>query len=104
MSTKARRNCNNIGVAQIVAASWSNNNQAAGTPASSAAASAVDAIAAATAAPLYMAPVELAADDDIVVSGSCDGNGAVQFNGSSYSSFLKTDGSIAIHAGSYFLF
>ncbi|KAF7803011.1 cystathionine gamma-synthase 1, chloroplastic [Senna tora] len=89
LSTKARRNCSNIGVAQIVAASWSNNSPAHGVPASSAAASsAVD--AASATAPLSVAPVELAADDDVVVvAGSVD---------TSYSSFLKTDGSMAIHA------
>ncbi|XP_054803199.1 cystathionine gamma-synthase 1, chloroplastic [Prosopis cineraria] len=98
LSTKARRNCSNIGVAQIVAASWS-NNPAHGVPASSAASSAVD--AASATAPLSVAPAELAADDDVVVSGGCDGNGAVQLQGSvdtSYSSFLRSDGSIAIHA------
>ena len=104
LSTKARRNCSNIGVAQIVAASWSNNNnQAAGVPASaSAASSAVDAGAAT--APLSVAPVEVTGDNDVVVvSESCDRDGAVQFQDSvrsSYSSFLKNDGSVAIHAGS----
>ncbi|XP_028782900.1 cystathionine gamma-synthase 1, chloroplastic [Neltuma alba] len=99
LSTKARRNCSNIGVAQIVAASWSNNSAAHGAPASSAASSAVD--AAPATAPLSVAPVELAGDEDVVVSEGCDGNGAVQFQGSvdtSYSSFLKSDGSMAIHA------
>lgn len=102
LSTKARRNCSNIGVAQIVAASWSNNSPAHGVPASSAGASAVDATSATT--PLSVAPVELAADDDVVVSRGSDGNGPVQFQASidtSYYSFLNTDGSIAIHAGAY---
>lgn len=100
LSTKARRNCSNIGVAQIVAASWSDNSAAHGVPASSAASSAVDAASATS--PLSVAPTELAADEDVVVSGGCDGNGAVQFQDSvdtSYSSFLKFDGSMAIHAG-----
>ncbi|KAK6155074.1 hypothetical protein DH2020_009322 [Rehmannia glutinosa] len=52
LSNKARRNCSNIGVAQVVAASWSNNQGASGfTPA----AKAVDAAAAAAA----IAPVEV---------------------------------------------
>ncbi|KAI9120352.1 hypothetical protein K1719_007385 [Acacia pycnantha] len=100
LSTKARRNCSNIGVAQIVAASWSDNSAAHGVPASSAASSAVD--AASVTSPLFAAPTELAADEDDVVSGGCDGNGAVQFQDSvdtSYSSFLKFDGSMAIHSG-----
>lgn len=102
LSTKARRNCSNIGVAQIVAASWSNNSPSHGVPASPAASSAVD--AASATAPLSVAPTELAADEDVFVQGSCDGNGTVQSQGpveSSYSSFLKTDGSKAIHAGTY---
>ncbi|XP_027353512.1 cystathionine gamma-synthase 1, chloroplastic [Abrus precatorius] len=91
LSTKARRNCSNIGVAQIVAASWSNNNSntpAAGAPLP-AAASAVDAAT----EPL---PVDLAADEDLVVSA--DENGGVQLKHSSYSSFLKSDASKTIHA------
>ncbi|KAI4346619.1 hypothetical protein L6164_007501 [Bauhinia variegata] len=95
LSTKARRNCSNIGVAQIVAASWSNNFPDGKIPA----ASSVD--AAATAASLSVAPVELAADDDVLVKEGCDGNGVVQFDDSadsSYSSFLTSDGSKTIHA------
>ncbi|XP_057436027.1 cystathionine gamma-synthase 1, chloroplastic [Lotus japonicus] len=88
LSTKARRNCSNIGVAQIVAASWSNNNPAAGAPLPHAA-SAVDAAT----SPL---PLDLAADEPVVVAA---GNGAVQPNPPpSYSSFLKSDASKTIHA------
>ncbi|XP_019427881.1 PREDICTED: cystathionine gamma-synthase 1, chloroplastic [Lupinus angustifolius] len=102
LSTKARRNCSNIGVAQIVAASWSNNDASVtGSPATSpAAASAVDAAI----PPLSVAPAEI--DNDVVVVVSDEGgngNGAVHVNGSvdqlSYSSFLKSDASITIHAG-----
>ncbi|KAI4352549.1 hypothetical protein L6164_006788 [Bauhinia variegata] len=94
LSTKARRNCSNIGVAQIVAASWSNNSSDGRAPA----ASSVD--SAATSASLSLAPVELVADDDVIVKEVSDGNGAVQFDGSvaSYSSFLTSDGSKTIHA------
>ncbi|KAJ7974376.1 cystathionine gamma-synthase, chloroplastic-like [Quillaja saponaria] len=97
LSTKARRNCSNIGVAQIVAASWSNNSPS-GIPAAAPAATAVDATATAS---VPIAPVEIAADEDLVVLEGCDGNGAVQFKDSanrSYSSFLSSDGSLAIHA------
>ena len=96
LSTKARRNCSNIGVAQIVAASWSNTSAASSTGGAPAA-SAVD--AAATAAAIS------AADEDVsAYAAGAAGNGAVpvQLEGSvdsSYSSFLKTDGSKAIHAG-----
>ncbi|TKY65160.1 Cystathionine gamma-synthase 1 [Spatholobus suberectus] len=97
LSTKARRNCSNIGVAQIVAASWSNGaakDAAAGAPAPPAASSAD-----AATVPL---PVDLAADEDVVVSADAVAkaaeNGAVQLKHSSYSSFLKSDGSKTIHA------
>ncbi|XP_014498014.1 cystathionine gamma-synthase 1, chloroplastic [Vigna radiata var. radiata] len=99
LSTKARRNCSNIGVAQIVAASWSNNNAsnpAAGAPAP-------PAVSAADAATVPL-PVDITADEDVVVSANdavaaaADENGAVQLNHSSYSSFLKSDASKTIHA------
>ncbi|KAK6129268.1 hypothetical protein DH2020_036977 [Rehmannia glutinosa] len=98
LSNKARRNCSNIGVAQVVAASWSNNQGASGfTPA----AKAVDAAAAAAAiAPVEVEtgvekPVVAAAEDP-----SCNGEN-VQLEGSpqfKYASFLNSDGSVAIHA------
>ena len=100
LSTKARRNCSNIGVAQIVAASWSNNstnNPSAGAPAP-------PAVSAADAATVPL-PVNISADEDIVVStndavaSAADNNGVVQLNRSSYSSFLKSDASKTIHAG-----
>ncbi|KAF8399516.1 hypothetical protein HHK36_015382 [Tetracentron sinense] len=84
LSIKARRNCSNIGVAQIVAASWSDNPS--GVPA----ATAVDA-----------ASVEISVDQTAVVDGgSCNSNG-VQFSGLAdlKASFLSSDGSIAVHAG-----
>ncbi|KAL5582255.1 hypothetical protein UlMin_014697 [Ulmus minor] len=90
LSTKARRNCSNIGVAQIVAASWSNNDSASGIPAVPAV-SAVDAAAAAAA-------VEVATDDDVLVCG----NGGLPLEGLpdlKEASFLSSDGSLAIHAG-----
>ncbi|KAG4922681.1 hypothetical protein JHK82_051657 [Glycine max] len=92
LSTKARRNCSNIGVAQIVAASWSNNSDnspAAGAPAPPAA-------TAADAATVPL-PVDLAAAEDVVVSAAAAENGTVQLNSSSYS-FLKSDASKTIHA------
>ncbi|KAK1433231.1 hypothetical protein QVD17_10140 [Tagetes erecta] len=78
LSNKARRNCSNIGVAQIVAASWSNNQ-----PPSSAAE------AAAASAASVSAPV---VGEDVVKNNN--GNCSVQIG-----SFLNGDGSLAIHAG-----
>lgn len=88
LSIKARRNCSNIGVAQIVAASWS-NGPASGSPFSAAAAAAQAATAA--------API---ADDAAIVEGSIN-HGSVQIGGSDNSkiSFLSSDGSITVHAG-----
>ncbi|XP_071713817.1 cystathionine gamma-synthase 1, chloroplastic-like [Rutidosis leptorrhynchoides] len=88
LSNKARRNCSNIGVAQIVAASWSNNQ-----PISSAAAA--DAAAAAVSAPISVG-------EDVAVNdlGSCNGsNGFVEIENFHKPSFLNSDGSLAIHAG-----
>lgn len=96
LSNKARRNCSNIGVAQVVAASWSNNQGASG---SAPAAKAVDAAAAA------IAPVEIETGvEDVVPAAedpSCNGEN-VQIESSptfKYASFLNSDGSVAIHAG-----
>ncbi|KAK9054203.1 hypothetical protein SSX86_025281 [Deinandra increscens subsp. villosa] len=97
LSNKARRNCSNIGVAQIVAASWSNNQP---PSAAAAAAKAVDA-AAAVSAPI-------AVGEDVVVDsnskdlGSCNDSSFVQFEAMENvhkPSFLNGDGSVAIHAG-----
>ncbi|PON37306.1 Cys/Met metabolism, pyridoxal phosphate-dependent enzyme [Parasponia andersonii] len=96
LSTKARRNCSNIGVAQIVAASWSNNS-ATGVPAAPAA-TAVDDAATDTAA-VPAAPVEGASGDDVAVSGN-GGLPSVQgLPDLKESSFLSSDGSLSIHAG-----
>ncbi|KDO72628.1 hypothetical protein CISIN_1g0091672mg, partial [Citrus sinensis] len=82
LSTKARRNCSNIGVAQIVAASWSNS---VGSGSNSAAATAASAIT---------------SGDDIAL---VDGLKNVQLEAladlKNEASFLSSDGSLAIHAG-----
>ncbi|XP_022740082.1 cystathionine gamma-synthase 1, chloroplastic-like isoform X1 [Durio zibethinus] len=93
LSIKARRNCSNIGVAQIVAASWS-NDPASGSPSSAAAAAAAQAAAAAAASAVPAA-------GDLAVVGGCFDNGSVQIGGSdnSKTSFLSSDGSITVHAG-----
>ncbi|KAK8653364.1 hypothetical protein V6N13_127371 [Hibiscus sabdariffa] len=90
LSIKARRNCSNIGVAQIVAASWS-NGQASDTPPSMAAASAQAAAAAVTAT----------VNDDVAAVEGCIDNRSVQIGGSdnSTAAFLSSDGSITVHAG-----
>ncbi|KAK8673602.1 hypothetical protein V6N13_111928 [Hibiscus sabdariffa] len=89
LSVKARRNCSNIGVAQIVAASWS-NGPASDSP-SSAAASAQAAAAAVT----------VTVNADVAAVKGCIDNGSVQIGGSdnSTTSFLSSDGSITVHAG-----
>ena len=87
LSVKARRNCSNIGVAQVVAASWS-NGASSGNPSSVAAA----AKAAAAAVPIA---------DDVAVVEACNDNGSVQIgvSNNSKTSFLSSDGSITVHAG-----
>lgn len=104
LSIKARRNCSNIGVAQVVAASWSNNS-ASGSPSPAAAASATSAAAAAAAASAAPAPpVVVSAGDEEVVG--VDGLNNVQLEDladlKDESSFLSSDGSLAIHAGMCF--
>ncbi|PIN10840.1 Cystathionine beta-lyase/cystathionine gamma-synthase [Handroanthus impetiginosus] len=96
LSNKARRNCSNIGVAQVVAASWSNNQ---GDSGFATAAKSVDAAAAA------LAPVEVETGVEEVVAvtkdPSCNGEN-VQLEDLpkfKYASFLNSDGSIAIHGG-----
>ncbi|CAN6708596.1 unnamed protein product [Malus baccata var. baccata] len=94
LSTKARRNCSNIGVAQIVAASWSNNTPNSGVPAAPSA-TAVD--AAATSA-IPVDPAQISGGDEVAVFGN-----GVQLGEAlpdlKEASFLSSDGSLAIHAG-----
>lgn len=82
LSIKARRNCSNIGVAQIVAAKWSNNPSAA--------------------APVAAAPpvVLKSVDEEVVVAeeGIREKIGSVQLTDSKHS-FLSSDGSLTVHAG-----
>ncbi|KAL6994202.1 cAMP-dependent protein kinase regulatory subunit Cgs1, variant 2 [Sarracenia purpurea var. burkii] len=93
LSTKARRNCSNIGVAQVVAASWSNNQAATGF---SSAAKAVDAAA------LASAEIATANEEKVTVEDDSFNRNSVKINGftdeKSYS-FLSSDGSVAVHAG-----
>ncbi|KAL3640172.1 cAMP-dependent protein kinase regulatory subunit Cgs1 [Castilleja foliolosa] len=93
LSTKARRNCSNIGVAQVVAASWSTNQGALG---GAPAAKAVDSV---------VAPFEVETGLESVAGLTGDticNHENVKLEGSSsseYTSFLKSDGSVGIHAG-----
>lgn len=100
LSTKARRNCSNIGVAQVVAASWSNNS-ASGLPPAAAAAAASSAAAAAAATPVPAPPVELKATDEAAVIEGIKDNVNVQLGDLSdpKTPFWISDGSIAVHAG-----
>ncbi|KAI3785239.1 hypothetical protein L1987_44354 [Smallanthus sonchifolius] len=97
LSNKARRNCSNIGVAQIVAASWSNNQP----PSSAAEAKAVEAASSSA----VSAPIAVGEDVDNNNSNSLgysNGSHSVQFEAVENvhkPSFLKGDGSVAIHAG-----
>ncbi|KAJ8530611.1 hypothetical protein K7X08_023492 [Anisodus acutangulus] len=92
LSVKARRNCSNIGVAQVVAASWSNNH---GSPDFTPAVKAVDTAAAAI-PPLDEEEAAAAVEDP----PCADRNVQIEdLPGGKYSSFLSSDGSIAIHAG-----
>ncbi|KAE8706740.1 hypothetical protein F3Y22_tig00110388pilonHSYRG00170 [Hibiscus syriacus] len=91
LSVKARRNCSNIGVAQIVASSWSNGPDS-DSPSSAAAVASAQAAAAA---------VTVTVNDDVAGVEGCVDNGSVQIGGSdnSTTSFLSSDGSITVHAG-----
>ncbi|KAL0554985.1 hypothetical protein IC582_008916 [Cucumis melo] len=96
LSNKARRNCSNIGVAQVVAASWSNNS----SPSSSAAAAAASAVNTVDAAAAAAVPT---ASDAVALEG-CVGNNEslkVEEKGlvDSRTSVFDSDGSVAIHAG-----
>lgn len=84
LSTKARRNCSNIGVAQVVAASWSADSAAAAAASASAAAA---------------ASVEASVEVSVVESSGSD----VQYEdlADEKASFLGFDGTLTIHAGIY---
>ncbi|VFQ68563.1 unnamed protein product [Cuscuta campestris] len=97
LSIKARRNCSNIGVAQIVAASWANSTAASGFPP---AAKASYASLAASITPPQVSAVSVEAQ--LAENGSCsDQNVQIQDFTSvkNYASFLSSDGSLAVHAG-----
>lgn len=110
LSIKARRNCSNIGVAQIVAAKWS-NNPASGLPSAAAAASnssasavssAAAAAAAASAPAATVPPVVLkGVDEEVVVAEGIREIGSVQLEDltNKKPSFLSSDGSLTVHAG-----
>ncbi|KAK6264112.1 hypothetical protein SCA6_019546 [Theobroma cacao] len=87
LSIKACRNCSNIGVPQIVAASWSNS------PASSSPSSAVAAAQATAATTVHIS-------DDVAVVQGCNDNGSVLSGGSDNSTtfFLSSDRTITVHA------
>ncbi|KAI3878663.1 hypothetical protein MKW92_021284 [Papaver armeniacum] len=95
LSIKARRNCSNIGVAQVVAASWSNNNN---TDKKVPNVSAIDSASAAS----EIEEIPLI-DDEVVaaVDGGKICNNGVQLSGLAAlkASFLRSDGSITVHAG-----
>ncbi|CAN6479123.1 unnamed protein product [Victoria cruziana] len=77
LSVKSRRNCSNIGVAQVVAAAWSDNG-----------------------GPVVRPCDEQKGEEMILDSSPCNISG-VQIGGSAVSQalFLTSDGSVAVHAG-----
>ncbi|RWW78071.1 hypothetical protein BHE74_00013721 [Ensete ventricosum] len=95
LSTKARRNCSNIGVAQIVAASWSNSSQSFEAPRSAASADAV------------VAPEVAAEDANLGACGGSEsrfvespvGEAKVSAAVAKAAASLSSDGSLAVHAG-----
>lgn len=99
LSNKARRNCSNIGVAQVVAASWSNNQ-----PPQSAAAVATDSAAVEAAIGSGYCKNN---DENIIDSNNNNDNKnnssvvVVQPKEVNPLSFLSSDGSLAIHAGTF---
>ncbi|XP_073118652.1 cystathionine gamma-synthase 1, chloroplastic isoform X2 [Henckelia pumila] len=122
LSNKARRNCSNIGVAQVVAASWSNDHDAPGFKPAAKAADAAAAAAASASAPVEAgvdevvvaenttshpvaaasSPVETGVDEAVVAENPASDPENVQSEASppfKYASFLNSDGSVAIHAG-----
>ena len=96
LSIKARRNCSNIGVAQIVAAKWS-NNPSSGLQSAAAAASSVSAAASAPAAAVTPPVVALNGVDEEVVAA--EGAREIGLKKDSKPSFLSSDGSLTVHAG-----
>ncbi|CAD5196123.1 unnamed protein product [Musa acuminata subsp. malaccensis] len=97
LSTKARRNCCNIGVAQIVAASWSNSSPAFETPRSAAS---EDAAVAAEDATLVSggASQSTPVESPFPLTGEAKASAAVAKAAAS----LNSDGSLAVHAGERF--
>ena len=96
LSTKARRNCSNIGVAQIVAAAWSDcpagrphsgggGGRARGVASSHAAAASAAAAAASAAAEVSAIPNAMVAQPSAVVQAERN--------------LLGSDASLAVHAG-----
>lgn len=98
LSNKARRNCSNIGVAQVVAASWSNNQPPQSQSASAAAVATDSASVEAAFGSAYCKN-----NDNIIDSNNNDNNDSsvvvVQPDEVNPLSFLSSDGSLAIHAG-----
>ncbi|CAN0924336.1 Cystathionine gamma-synthase 1, chloroplastic [Linum grandiflorum] len=98
LSNKARRNCSNIGVAQIVAAKWSDNSSSR-SPSAAAAANAA-AAAAVPAPPAIVQDPVVAGVNGTVAEGEERGGDVQDLTKKlTYDSFLSSDGSLAIHAG-----
>ncbi|KAJ4707416.1 Cystathionine gamma-synthase, chloroplastic-like protein [Melia azedarach] len=97
LSTKARRNCSNIGVAQIVAASWSNSSGSGSN--SAAAAASGSAAAAAPAIPAPALPVDIVTGDEVAVVDGLNVQLEALKDMKKEASFLSSDGSLTIHAG-----
>lgn len=110
LSNKARRNCSNIGVAQVVAASWSGGNRESSFSASAAGDSALSSVPEVEAIPSVF--------KDGAVDGGASGESATDESGVLQSLDLiedprspfpifRFDGSLTVHAGtrdSFFVF
>ncbi|KAF9623694.1 hypothetical protein IFM89_003839 [Coptis chinensis] len=92
LSNKARRNCSNIGVAQVVAASWSNNDKMGSVAAVDSVTTDVNEVVAVGDGGDCNSNNNNSASNSVVVQSSSD-SAALK------ASFLCADGSIAVHAG-----
>ncbi|GMH15678.1 hypothetical protein Nepgr_017519 [Nepenthes gracilis] len=97
LSTKAWRNCSNIGVAQIMAASWSDGRVFGASNGALAAATSVGAVSMTATGSVEQLP---SIDDVAEVVDDVNTNWGVKLSSNDLRpSFFNSDGSIAIHAG-----
>ncbi|KAG6529209.1 cystathionine gamma-synthase 1, chloroplastic-like [Zingiber officinale] len=98
LSNKARRNCSNIGVAQIVAASWSNSSSSFEAPRSAASADAVVAPEAVLDSAIGVGVSEILSSP-VESQTLAAGKAKVSPSSAKVTATLSFDGSLAVHAG-----